>query len=185
VIEPYIETVSGKKFFFLDPKEEDFDIEDIAHALSLNCRYTGHCDRFYSVAEHCWHMSRMAPDNLAFASLLHDGSEAYITDIASPIKQYLPEYNKLEDLILSRLFKKYGLEYPMSPGVKHLDMVMLSTEAYYLLKSKGSTWSLWGNKRPPVQHDFRPIGFDPKTAKELFLHRFYELKKQHELFRIN
>jgi hypothetical protein len=181
-MESYIETVSGKKFFFLDPKEEDFDIKDIAHALSLNCRFTGHCNTFYSVAEHCWHMSRMAPEEHAFACLLHDASEAYITDVASPIKQHLPEYIKIEERILSRLFNKYNLPYPMSPIVKYLDRVMLSTEAYYLIPSKGVDWELWGNKRPPVQHTFRPLGFTPDRAKQLFLDRFYELKQQHELF---
>lgn len=176
MIDSYVETYTGKKFFFLDPKEEDFDIEDIAHALSLNCRFTGHCHSFYSVAEHCWHMSRLAPDNLALACLLHDGSEAYITDVASPIKQHLPEYKKLEDLILSRLFNKYKLEYPLNNAVKYLDLTMLSTEAYYLMRSKGNDWDMWKNiRRPVIEHNFRPLSFTPQRAKKLFLERFYEL----------
>lgn len=180
MMESYIETVSGRPFYFLNPKPEDFDINDIAHALSMNCRYTGHCDRFYSVAEHSWHMSRMAPEGQELAALLHDGSEAYITDIASPIKQHLPDYQEMEELLLSRLFSKFGLEYPMSPIIKHLDLVMLSTEAHYLLKSRGDTWDLWKErKRPVIQHNFKPLCMDPKRAKTLFLDRFYELEKQY------
>ena len=48
----WIQTYSGKKFYPLDPRPEDIDIRDIAHALSLNCRFNGHCRCFYSVAEH-------------------------------------------------------------------------------------------------------------------------------------
>jgi hypothetical protein len=185
-MESYIETFSGRKFYFLDPQPEDFDIKDIAHALSMNCRYTGHCDRFYSVAEHSWHMSRMAPEGQELACLLHDGSEAYITDIASPIKQHLPDYQAMEDRILSRLFAKYGLEYPLHPVVKHLDLTMLSTEAHYLLKSSGNTWDLWKQrKRPAVQHNFKPLGMDPKLARQVFLDRFYELEKQYGTNTIN
>lgn len=179
-MESYIETITGRKFYFLDPRPEDFDIEDIAHALSLNCRFTGHSARFYSVAEHSWHMSRMAPEGHELAALLHDGSEAYITDIASPIKQHLPDYQKMEDLLLSRLFQKYNLEFPLSPIIKHLDLIMLSTEAFYLLKSRGDTWDLWKErKRPPVQHSFRPLCMSPSRAKILFLDRFYELAEQY------
>lgn len=179
-MESYIETISGKKFYFLNPQPEDFDIYDIAHALAMNCRYTGHCDRFYSVAEHSWHMSRMAPGGYELAALLHDASEAYITDIASPIKQHLPDYQAMEDLLLSRLFAKYNLEYPMSPVIKQLDLTMLSTEAHYMLRSRGNTWDMWKTiKRPRVQQNFRPIGMEPKLAKQLFLDRFYELEKQY------
>lgn len=184
-MENYIETVSGKKFYFLDPKPEDFDIEDIAHALSMMCRFTGHCSHFYSVAEHSWHMSRMAQPDQQFACLLHDASEAYLPDMASPVKQHLPEFKAIERTILSRLFEAFGLDYPMSPIVKYLDLTMLSTEAHYLLPSRGHGWEIWGEQRPRVQHNFRPIGMIPEQAKRLFLDRFYELQKEYELLRYN
>ena len=50
---PWIETYTGKQFWFLNPTPEMFDIEDIAHALSMVCRYAGHVTHFYSVAAHC------------------------------------------------------------------------------------------------------------------------------------
>src|SRR4051812_23383484 len=102
IIEPYIETVSGKKIYFNEPTEDMFDIKDIAHALSMNCRYTGHCSRFYSVAEHSVHVSNLLKGtSLELAGLLHDASEAYITDIASPIKQFLPDYLMMEDKLMA------------------------------------------------------------------------------------
>lgn len=44
---PTIETASGRGFNFLAPTPEMIDIDDIAHALSHLCRYTGHCREFY------------------------------------------------------------------------------------------------------------------------------------------
>lgn len=49
VKEAWIETFSGRRFDILDPKPEQFCIEDIAHSLSLLCRFTGHCKHFYCV----------------------------------------------------------------------------------------------------------------------------------------
>ena len=48
----YITTVTGKHFDPMDPGNQDFNIVDIAHALSLICRGNGHIRFFYSVAQH-------------------------------------------------------------------------------------------------------------------------------------
>jgi hypothetical protein len=176
--ENYIETVSGIRFQFLEPTWEMFKIKDIAHALSMNCRYTGHCSRFYSVAEHSVHVSNLLNGTgLELAGLLHDASEAYIADISSPVKNCLPDYKKIEDNISATLFAKYGLEYPVHPAVKHCDLVMLSTEAHHLIPSRGDTWDMWlYRKRPPVAAGIKPSCVDPQVAKTLFLERYYELQ---------
>lgn len=179
-MDDYIETYSGIKFEFLDPKPEQFNIVDIAHSLSMNCRFTGHCRMFYSVAEHSWNAARMLfglPKEIQLAALLHDASEAYITDIASPVKQHLPDYINIEHNIERALFDKYGLEYPMHPAIKVADRAMLSTEAHYLLLSKGNDWTgVWGvHGRPKVDHTYKPIGMEPKQARSLFLEKYNEL----------
>lgn len=179
---PYIELISGKKFYFLNPQEEDFVIEDIAHALSNTCRYTGHCSRFYSVAEHSVLVSRLLQTTgLELDGLLHDSAEAYLPDVASPVKQYLPDYNKLEDSLMLVIAKRFGIEYPLHPAVKHCDRVMLSTEAHYLIPSQGKTWDMWGwpESRPKIEAGIRPSCVEPKVAKTLFLDRFYELTEVH------
>ena len=82
----YIETFTGRKFYFLNPTPDQFNIIDIAHALSMTCRYTGHSNKFYSVGEHSWHMSRMLgnlPKEIQLAALLHDASEAMSVIYAS------------------------------------------------------------------------------------------------------
>lgn len=175
----WIETVSGIQFPFIDPQIEHVNIKDIAHALSLNCRFVGQCSQFYSIAEHSWHVARLldgTPLSVQLAGLLHDGSEAYLTDIASPVKAHLPDYKVIEDNIHSVIFRKYGLEFPMHPAVKQADLTMLSTEAHYLMPGKGNNWDTWKYiKRPPVMAGYKPIGMGPDTAKQLFMDKFFEL----------
>lgn len=177
LIEPYIELYSGKNFYFLDPKFEDFDIVDIAHALSLTCRFSGQCKKFLSVAEHSVMVSNMLEGTgFELEGLLHDAGEAYLPDVASPVKQFLPDYNKIEDTITSKLFEKYGLQYPLRPKVKFADIWSLSTEAFYLLPSRGDTWGMWANGRPPIMEEPACWGFE--QAKEEFLKRFYQLTNE-------
>lgn len=177
---PWIETVSGLRFEFTDPKPEQIYINDIAHALGNNCRFVGQCRKFYSVAEHSWHVARMlegTPLRVQLAGLLHDASEAYITDVASPVKQFMPEYRQMEDVIMAAISKKYGLEYPPHPAVKQCDIMALSNEAHHLLVSKGNDWDTWKHmKRPPIIDSYRPLGMKPETAAEVFLDKFHELR---------
>lgn len=71
-LDSYIETYSGKKFHILDPQPDEIDIIDIAHALSMNCRYTGHCLEFYSIAEHSVYTSQLVSEENKLWALLHD-----------------------------------------------------------------------------------------------------------------
>ena len=48
----WLQTFTGKRIDLINPTREMVDIEDIAHSLSMICRYNGHCRDFYSVAEH-------------------------------------------------------------------------------------------------------------------------------------
>src|SRR5690606_22430694 len=96
--------------FDLDPNA--IVIEDIAHALSLKCRYNGHCNRFYSVAEHSWLMSSLFVEpELRRAALLHDAAEAYLCDLPSPIKHsvYMSDFREIEDDVQFVIYKKFGL----------------------------------------------------------------------------
>jgi hypothetical protein len=178
-MENWIETVSGIRFEFLDPQPDQIKINDIAHALSNNCRFVGQCRKFYSVAEHSWHVARLldgTPLVVQLAGLLHDASEAYITDVASPVKQHMPEYVKMEDKIMEAIAKKYGFEYPFHPAIKHADLTMLSIEAHHLLPSKGNDWEMWlYRKRPPVMEPYKPIGMSPDTARQVFLDKYFEI----------
>ncbi len=107
-------TYSGVSFYILDPREEEILDVDIAHSLSLLCRANGHFKHFYSIAQHalnCLLEARARGFNtrVQMACLIHDGSEAYISDITRPVKQYLPAYKDIEHTIQSFIFQHYGV----------------------------------------------------------------------------
>jgi uncharacterized protein len=85
-VEPWMETLSGSRYEYARPDPAVINIKDIARSLTYLCRYNGHCNRFYSVAEHCIHMANVAPPDLKLLALLHDAHEAYCGDIPSPMK---------------------------------------------------------------------------------------------------
>lgn len=108
----YILTYKKLEFYPLDPKIEDIDIEDIAHALSLLCRANGHFKHFYSVALHsinCAYeaLKRGYSSRVALGCLLHDGSEAYLADITRPVKKLLQNYLEFEQVLQGKIFEKW------------------------------------------------------------------------------
>lgn len=171
-IEPYIETYGGRKVWFLNPKPDMFDIKDIAHALSMQCRYTGHTKSFYSVAEHSVNVSYLTG---TLEGLLHDASEAYLTDIASPIKPHLANYKHLENGIMSVIADKYGFDWPGSEDLHDADRAQLKTEARHLMPSKGRDWlHMFPTQR---RYGIVPKCWGPTEACGVFLKRYYELTR--------
>lgn len=177
LIEPYIETYGGTHFYFLEPTPDMVDIEDIAHALSMQCRYTGHIKHFYSVAEHSVLVSQLARN--PFEGLMHDASEAYLTDIASPIKPALSNYKNLENGIMNVIAGKYGFNWPVSEDTKDADAAQLKTEARHLLRSGGRDWlDHFPTRRV---RGIVPHCYTPEQAKMRFMERFYELTEDRDV----
>lgn len=108
----YITTYSGAHFVPTKPEIGKIHIKDIAHALSMICRGNGHVKTFFSVGQHCIHCALEAEargfsNRIILACLLHDASEAYMSDVPRPFKQYLPQYKQLETQLLSVIYEKY------------------------------------------------------------------------------
>ena len=135
---------SGRRFDPIKMGSGDVDIIDISHALSLICRGGGHLKHFYSVAQHCINCAREAKkrglsERIQLACLIHDGSEAYISDIIRPVKIYLDNYVEIEDRILSKVFEHFGLsELSAEEGRawKEIDDDMLLYEQKYLMTGR-------------------------------------------------
>ena len=135
-------TYSGVFIRPLDPNPADIHIEDIAHALSNQCRWTGHVSRFYSVAEHCLNVSALVSEELRLNALLHDASEAYLADLARPIKKAagLGEiYLEVEANLQSAIAVRFGIsDDPLAHAeIKLADERMLWAEAKVLLSVLG------------------------------------------------
>lgn len=139
-VEPYIELYNGERFYIYRPH---FDIDVIAHGLAKNCRYTGQCKRFFSVAEHSVLVAKLMEDlNLGdpFEGLMHDGTEAYLSDLAAPWKALLPDYKKLEAQIELPLRRHFGLPDTITAGCKRADWLALFIEANTLMATKAKDW---------------------------------------------
>lgn len=138
----WMETYSGGKFYPLDPRPDEIDIKDIAHALSNICRFAGHVSKFYSVAQHSVLVSRIVPEELKLTALLHDASEAYLSDIPRPLKLSLPEYQKIEHSVMTAIAIKYGLVWPMPKEIKVADNTILAVEKRCLKPNSQFIWSV-------------------------------------------
>lgn len=167
----WIQTHSGRRFWPLDPRAEEVCIDDIAHALSLLCRFGGHCDRFYSVAEHSLYVADHC-DGDALWGLLHDASEAYVQDLARPFKRMLPEYCSAEQRVQLAVCERFGLSPVMPDRVKRVDRAILTDERRVLMSGSDQPWTTDGDPLGVV------IGcYQPTTAKVLFLEKFHRLMR--------
>lgn len=107
-----IMTCSHKMFDPLRPDVSLIDIRDIAHSLSMLCRANGHFRSFYSVGMHSVNCCREAiargySVKVQLACLLHDGSEAYLSDVTRPVKQELPRYKEIEEPLQEIIWEKF------------------------------------------------------------------------------
>lgn len=175
---PTIECQSGTLFNFLEPKLEDVLIEDIAFSLANQCRFNGHVPLF-TVAEHSVAVAARLPIHLQLAGLLHDAAEAYLSDVPSPIKQYLPDYCTMEAKIQKVIYEKFNISLTdeQIKEVKQADKDATSTEAFYLLPSKGAEWS---SVLFVPQEQFQPRLLPPPAAYKLFMHWFSSLTESLE-----
>ncbi len=174
--ENWKQTYTGKRFEFSDPiSHETICIEDIAHSLSMQCRYNGHIKVFYSVAEHCVAMSYlMSTQEAALGALLHDAAEAYTGDIITPLKT--DAMHTLEDRIMTAILSCFGVYVSKTAEIeiKKADLRMMATEKEQLLVS-GHKWDTLGGVDP---YCMMLQGWTPAEAKDRFLKRFIELTKE-------
>lgn len=140
---------SGSLFDLTDPEGSEFTLHDIAHALGRVCRFAGHTNRFYSVAEHCVHVARLVPVDLARAALLHDASEAFIGDVTRPLKALLPDYRaieaRIEEAVCGRLLEGRHSAITLlihHPLIKQADTALCMVEARELMPSAPGYWNL-------------------------------------------
>jgi len=172
----YIATFTGKKFFLLAPRMEDIDIIDIAHATAMQCRWTGHSKHHYSIAQHSWYCSFLGPEDEALERLMHDGSEAYISDMNRPLKHYTDAgtaYMKVEEPLQRMIYEAFACKTTEPPSVKIADNLMLYAEKAQIVGYKFAEAEQWSAKEEAA-----PIiieQWSPEYAEKKFLERFREL----------
>jgi hypothetical protein len=155
-----IRTFTGIYMNVFEPTLDMICIEDIAHALSNQCRFGGHLPEFYSVAQHSLLCCGLAEEEYQLQALLHDASEAYLLDIPRPVKQGLSNYKEIENKLMLLIASKFGFQYPLDQQVKLIDEEMLKIEWHGLMLSRKPPFECW----------------TPAYAKEMFLKTFDELQ---------
>ncbi len=167
----WICTYTGIKFYPLDPRPEEVDIRDIAHALANICRFNGHCVRFYSVAQHSVLVSRIVPAKFAFEALLHDAAEAYVSDCPTPIKRELQLLTIMEHLVMGAIASRFGLPKDgFHAEIHEADLIALATEKRDLMNAERQDW---GNLPVPMKDRIFPVC--PAAAEAEFMGWFEEL----------
>ncbi len=171
----WIWTYTGRAFYPLDPRPEEIDIKDIAHALSLTCRFTGHVRTFYSVAQHSLLVSYVCPDADALWGLLHDAAEAYICDVSRPVKHApaMQPYRNIEEGLQLMIYAAFGLTGPEPPSVKQADRMLLHTERRDLMTPCGTRWETDLDPSECAPWTITPL--TPEMAEAAFVKRFKRL----------
>jgi hypothetical protein len=167
----WMHTYSGKRLHPLGASPEEICIEDIAQGMALTCRFGGQCAKFYSVAQHCYHLSFAVPPEYALDALMHDAAEAYLTDVPSPAKDGLAEYQAVEDRLYAVIAQKFGLSFPVPEVVHIADKKIVVNEAEVVF----NTIPDWvkGRSRLPLHYPINPVSW--QTARKLWINRFEEL----------
>jgi hypothetical protein len=173
----WILTISARKFDLLNPAAAMVRTSDIVHALSLVCRFTGHCAYHYSVAQH----------SLLVASILAEhcpGPENQGIALKATIRHLLPNeqgqglsalvdvYQQIEDRVWFAICEHFALDPDLPASVKRADMVALATEKRDLLPEHPEPWPcLLGIEPMP----FRVARTDYEEVRIMFHRRLLEL----------
>lgn len=169
---PTILLSTGRYFDFTAPGA--LTVEEVAHALSKICRFTGHCREFYSVAQHSVVVSRLVPKHLRKQALFHDAVETVVGDMVSPLKRMIPEYKTLEKRCEAAILAGFDLPAALDPAVKHADRVALRTEQRDLMNKAGGLWTSLDGIEPA---DFRIFPLSPTAAEIMFLDAYRDLMR--------
>lgn len=171
-------TASGVEFDPFNPEAERVIPADLAHALANKCRFTGHTEWHYSVAQHCvlaaeLAVSRGYSKEIAQWALLHDATEAYLPDVASPLKKLLAvwidhpvvgpdvvSFKVMENRLAAAIATRFGLPSEEPHEVKVLDGAMYRLERDVLMPH-----TQWYTAPPPDRDSPKIERWTPEEAQ--------------------
>ena len=173
-------TYTGRYVNPLDLKVEDIDIEDIAHHLSNQCRFSGATAFQYSVAQHSVLVSDvLGGTSFEFEGLMHDAQEAYLQDMPRPLKEHPTfgaAYREAEDSAQAVIAEAFGFDLPLPPEVKDADNLLLAIERRDIMPP-GPVWAITEGIELP---DWIIAPISETHAEELFLERFTALSRERD-----
>ena len=193
----WIQTYTGWRFFPLDPRPDDVDLLDIAHALAMKPRFTGHCKRHYSIAEHCLRVAEAmantgCPIRHQLWGLMHDCAQAYLPDVPAPYKEFVqittpgwPEdeegtvwhertFEEVEERVASVICTALGVEIAGVYEVAEYDKILLATEVRDLVSTAPLEDWADGLPEPLTEKIESTMGWE--LAEKRFLLAYRELR---------
>ena len=177
---PTITTYRGIRMNPVEPRAEDINIQDIAHALSMVCRGGGHVKSFFSVAQHCLICAEEArlrglSARVQLGALLHDGSEAYMSDLVRPVKEQIPQYRTIENRLIDTIWDSFipgeTLTEDERRMIKEIDDDAMSWDMKILLGDEIN--QNYRNLRELPEHRFMPMN----QVEADFLKKFDQLRR--------
>lgn len=172
----WMQTATGKKFWPLDPRAEEVDLQDIAHALSHQCRFAGHVAIPYTVGQHSVIIASMLAqqgynENTQALGLMHDASEAYLVDLPRPVKYNVVGYDELEEKLTNVILDFFDIKPTPEDwlAVKAADDSLCMTEARDLMGDPQD----WALKAKPAE--FYVIPWHPMAIYPQFMSYANEL----------
>jgi hypothetical protein len=167
----WMQTRHGRKFWPMDPRAQEVQIDDIASHLAKMCRFNGACKWHYSVAQHSIYVSYQVPSHLALEGLLHDAAEAYCGDMIRQLKMGLPEFKRLVEAPIERaVLNRFGIAGPLPIEVKRADEAVLHSEYLYVMEPGPCQWRF---SEAPAMKSIPQ--WSPEQAEQEFLWRFNNL----------
>lgn len=175
-------TFTKRKVRALSLKAEDIHPRDIAQSLGFQCRYIGHVNRFYTVAEHSDIMRRaLKRDGYDLTTqrvgFLHDASETYTGDIIRPLKNALrlqgfdvkPYELHIEEVMSAR----FGLPWPWPDVISTYDKRIVRDEKDQLKPDASDDWSSFDI--PATGLGIEIEGWGPEEAVARYRATFHQL----------
>lgn len=170
--ETSVQSSSGLYLDYANPTADQFTILDLVKGLARECRFSGQTKSFYSVAQHSVLVSLAVPKEYALHALFHDGSEAFLRDIATPLKRLLPDYREMEAKIQAIVHQKVGLdaqfEHHVEQAIKTADLAVFAAERQQLMPADGRAWPC-AQEVKPFEVMIEPMG--PARAIHYFMER--------------
>jgi uncharacterized protein len=178
---PHIQTFSGRRVNPLAVAPEDLDIGDIAASLANQCRFGGHCRKFYSVAQHSCLAADLVLERERDATsglwaLLHDASEAYLGDLPHPLKhgsELGRLYCEAEDELQRTVCERFGLPPEPPACVREIDRALLAAERQVLMVD---AWA-WPELAEAVAVEVAIEPWLPERSVREFLSRYEQLER--------
>lgn len=187
-----MQTITNKEIDLLNPTEDKINIYDIAHGLHYLCRYNGQISKLYTVAQHSVHCAEYVQEklkddtslteaekrSLALKALLHDAHEAYLGDIVSPLKNVLPDYQKIENHLDDVISDKYNIPRGKPDIIEEADKVILAAELRDLFTDDSE-----GRRREIIQkfaykYPNKIKAESPIESLKMFMRKFLEISEQ-------